>query len=62
MTTTTAAHAVTAALVQGLHAFMASEAKAAATDTQLEVAAKATNGPGGLPPTMNHLPGCSYQP
>ncbi len=36
----TAAEAITAATVQGLHAFMASEAKAAATDTQLEAAAK----------------------
>ena len=36
MTTTTIA---AAAHVQGLHAFMASEAKAAATDTQLEAAA-----------------------
>ena len=35
----TAAEAITAATVQGLHAFMASEAKAAATDTQLEAAA-----------------------
>ena len=37
--TTTAADTVTAAHVQGLHAFMAAEAKAAATDTQLEAAA-----------------------
>ena len=37
-TTATAANAVAAAHVQGLHAFMASEAKAAATDTQLEAA------------------------
>ena len=36
----TAADAITAATVQGLHAFMASEAKAAATDTQLEATAK----------------------
>ena len=36
----TAAEAITAATVQGLHAFMASEAKAAATDTQLEAAAE----------------------
>ena len=34
-----AADSVTAAQVQGLHAFMASEAKAAVTDTQLEAAA-----------------------
>ena len=31
----TAAEAITAATVQGLHAFMASEAKAAATDPHL---------------------------
>ena len=37
---TTAADAITAAQVQGLHAFMASEARAAPTDTQLEAAAK----------------------
>ena len=37
-TTTIAANAVAAAHVQGLHAFIASEAKAAATDTQLEAA------------------------
>ena len=37
--TTTAADTVTAAHVQGLHAFMASEAKVAATDAQLEAAA-----------------------
>ena len=35
----TAADAITAATVQGFHAFMATEAKAAATDTQLEAAA-----------------------
>ena len=35
-TTTIAANAVAAAHVQGLHAFIASEAKAAATDDQLE--------------------------
>ena len=40
----TAAEAITAATVQGLHAFMASEAKAAATDTQLEAAAGAAAG------------------
>ena len=34
----TADDAITAALVQGLHAFMAAEAKAAATDDQLEAA------------------------
>ena len=49
MTTTkssTAAEAITAATVQGLHAFMASEAKAAATDTQLEAeAGVSTAGP-----------------
>ena len=38
ITTTIAANAVAAAHVQGLHAFMAAEAKAAATDTQLEAA------------------------
>ena len=38
MTTTIAANAVAAAHIQGLHAFMAAEAKAAATDTQLEAA------------------------
>ena len=43
----TAAEAITAATVQGLHAYMASEAKAAATDTQLEAAAK----PFGAGPT-----------
>ena len=37
-TTAIAADAVTAAHVQGFHAFIASEAKAAATDTQLEAA------------------------
>ena len=42
--TTSAADAITAALVQGLHAFMASEAKAAATDTALEDAAKGRTG------------------
>ena len=36
---TIAANAVAAAHIQGLHAFMAAEAKAAATDTQLEAAA-----------------------
>ena len=36
---TAAADTVAAAHVQGLHAFMAAEAKAAATDTQLEAAA-----------------------
>ncbi len=53
MTTTTAAHAVTAALVQGLHAFMASEAKAAATDTQLEAAEGMVRGVG---PTISPDP------
>ena len=38
MTTTIAANAVAAAHIQGLHAFIASEAKAAATDDQLEAA------------------------
>ena len=37
---TTDENAITAAQVQGLHAFMASESKTAANDTQLEVAAK----------------------
>ena len=36
----TAADAITAATVLGFHAFMASEAKGAVTDTQLEAAAK----------------------
>ena len=46
---TTAAEAITAATVQGLHAFMASEAKAAATDTQLEAeAGMSTSGPTGM--------------
>ena len=45
----TAADAITAATVQGFHAFIASEAKAAATDTQLEAAAK----PFGAGPTIN---------
>ena len=45
-----AAVAITAAQVQGLHAFMASEAKAAVTDTQLEAAAK----PFEAGPTFNH--------
>ena len=40
-TTTIAANAVAAAHVQGLHAFIASEAKAAATDDQLEAAERA---------------------
>ena len=40
----TAADVITAAQVQGLHAFLSSEAKAAATDTQLEAAAKDSNG------------------
>jgi len=45
----TAADAITAATVQGLHAFMASEAKAAATDTQLEAeAGVSTGGPTGM--------------
>ena len=35
-----ASDAINGNLVQGLRAFMASEAKAAATDTQLEAAAK----------------------
>ena len=43
MTTTTIA---AAAHVQGLHAFMASEGKAAATDTQLEAAAGLVMGGG----------------
>ncbi len=47
----TAAEAITAATVQGLHAFMASEAKAAATDTQLEAAAK----PFGAGPTQTRM-------
>ena len=46
----TAAEAITAATVQGLHAFMASEAKAEATDTQLEAAAK----PYGATPTPTY--------
>ena len=49
---TTAAEAITAATVQGLHAYMATEAKAAATDTQLEAAAsKAAGGPTYMCPT-----------
>ena len=40
-----AADSITAALVQGLHAFMASEAKAAENDTQLEAAAKPFGNP-----------------
>ena len=40
-----ASDAIKAALVQGLQAFMASEAKAAATDTQLEAAASTTSHP-----------------
>ena len=43
----TAAASSKAALVQGLHAFMASEAKAAATDTALEAAAKTRAVPTG---------------
>ena len=42
---TAAADTVAAAHVQGLHAFMAAEAKAAATDTQLEAAAGLVGGP-----------------
>ena len=52
----TAAEAITAATVQGLHAFMASEAKAAATDTQLEAAAKPVGGrPNPAPTTAQKL-------
>ena len=48
----TAAEAITAATVQGLHAYMASEAKLAATDTQLEAAASmAAGGPTYMCPT-----------
>ena len=43
-TTTIAANAVAAAHVQGLHAFIASEAKATTTDTQLEAAAGLVRG------------------
>ena len=38
--TTSAADAITAALVQGLHAFMASEALVRVNDNQLEAAAR----------------------
>ena len=41
----TADDAITAALVQGLHAFMASEALANASDTQIERAARTACGP-----------------
>ena len=47
---TAAADTVTAAHVQGLHAFMASEAKAAATDDLLECAALGA-GSGSILPT-----------
>ena len=52
----TVADAITAATVQGLHAFIASEAKAAASDTQLEAAAcAAAGGPTGGGPMTNGL-------
>ena len=52
-TTTIAANAVAAAHVQGLHAFIASEAKAAATDAQLEAAAGG-GGPMPMPTAGMH--------
>ncbi len=57
----TAADAITAATVLGFHAFMATEAKAAMTDTQLETAAtKAHAGPGSTLP--NQGPNCRSKP
>ena len=57
--TTSAADAITAALVQGLHAFMASEALLNASDTQIERAARTACVPA---PTATYNPklGCQH--
>ncbi len=55
----TAADAITAATVLGFHAFMATEAKAAMTDTQLETAATKAH---GLPRAQPTMPLSGYPP